>query len=511
MKLTGILDFSLGNFLCLRGLAPMGTLYNLSEPDPSIQRDLLRHHRDEMVAFLSEGEYLFFPEVILCSTLSHGDQQEKADQLYRTVQLGVTGLRSLRFEDYRISLALRRTRHRGESRLFEVLRTATVDVNDSLAHKFSRIDGNHRLSATPENPKFRDYKTPFCLILFRNETEAKRFSRILFHNINYKQIPLTMEQNLQLILDEHQLFPDDKLKTDASLGWPYYLARKLHDGLDFDLLANLRPFIEKEPRTFLIRQFTFLQKKGVLGENENAIKRYKEALGRVNAVFDTWPPLKESENQGLLAALVYYELQPSAAISSFVRWVLENHLHLIERSSAPDMIQIFDKVLASKKRRIFVSMPFGKDERTENHYLVIERVCKEINDDHELRPALKVERVDWFHDGTSYVITDKIAEMMSDCGLLIGNLTGGNVNVYHEIGWVMGKAKAEGKDTANMLLFLEESALGEADNAVGFNLRGVKQLRFRKTEEFARELRKNIELFFKLQPDQQTASHGAKT
>jgi hypothetical protein len=111
---------------------------------------------------------------------------------------------------------------------------------------------------------------------------------------------------------------------------------------------------------------------------------------------------------------------------------------------------------------------------------------------------LKVERVDWFVDGTSYEINDKIIEMMSDCGLLIGNLTYCNPNVYHEIGFVMGKAKAEGKDTPNILLFLDTSVGNAKDKKIGFNLSGVKQLRFTKTEEFAEDLHKNLERFFRL-------------
>lgn len=107
--------------------------------------------------------------------------------------------------------------------------------------------------------------------------------------------------------------------------------------------------------------------------------------------------------------------------------------------------------------------------------------------------------MDWFHDGTSYEINDKIIEMMSDCGLLIGNLTHCNPNVYHEIGFVMGKAKAKGRDTANMLLFLDESVAEDRAKFVGFNLRGIKQLRFTKPEtEFAPVLKQNIEAFYGL-------------
>ena len=184
--------------------------------------------------------------------------------------------------------------------------------------------------------------------------------------------------------------------------------------------------------------------------------------------------------------------------TSFVRWVLENHLHYITSSSARDLIQIFDQVLESRKRTVFVSMPFGKP-KADDHYAIIQRVCKEVSDLHSLKPALKVERVDWFHDGTSYEINDKIVEIMSDCGLLIGNLTYCNPNVYNEIGFVMGKAKAEGKEVANMLLFLDESVADEKDKFVGFNLRGIKQLRFVAPElGFAPPLKENIQRFLKL-------------
>jgi len=310
-------------------------------------------------------------------------------------------------------------------------------------------------------------------------------------------VPLPKEHNLRLILDDPELFEDGKLKDDPSFGWPYYLARQLQNKLDFDLLANLKPFIEKEPRSFLVDQFTFLLAEKVLGDNENALKRFKEALGRVNASFDKYPALKDSTNQGLLAALVYYELRSSATIPSFVHWVLDNHLHAIKESSSADLIKIFDQVLESRKRTIFVSMAFNKPA-TENHHAIIERVCKEVSEAFDLKPTLKVQRVDWFHDGTSYNINDKIVEMMSDCGLLIGNLTYCNPNVYHEIGFVMGKAKVEGKESPNILLFLDDSIADAKDKFVGFNLRAIKQIRFNKTEDFAKLLRKNVERFFRL-------------
>ena len=499
MRLKGVLDNALGNFLCLRGYAPMGILEECSAPDSSYQRDLLTEQREKMVAFLSQAEFLFFPEVILCTTLSESDETEMAmTDLFLKVR-GGESFQNLKFDNYSLSCAVTKTRGKGDDRAVELFRSATLQTPQNLKQKFWRIDGNHRLSAATGDARFQDYNVPFCLIFFRNLDETQRFSPVLFHNINYKQVPLTMEQNLRLILDEPEMFSDEDLKTTSSFGWAYYLARRIrhNNNLDFELLPNLKPFLGEEPRTFLVEQLTFLLDMKVLSENEESIKRLKSSLVRVNALLEAHPILMKSTNRGLLAALVYYELTPSSPVASFVRWVSDNHLHLIPKSNASDLIQIFDQVLASRKRTIFVSMAFNKTE-TENHYKIIENVCRELNDQYKLQPRLHVERVDWFHDGTSYDINDKIIDMMSDCGLLIGNLTYFNPNVYHEIGFIMGKAKAEGKDAANMLLFLDESLSNKDDMRVGFNLGSIKQIRFSSSEVFRETLRKNIERFFQL-------------
>lgn len=52
---------------------------------------------------------------------------------------------------------------------------------------------------------------------------------------------------------------------------------------------------------------------------------------------------------------------------------------------------------------------------------------------------------------------------------------------------------------ANMLRFLDESVEDDKDKFVGFNLRGIKQLRFTKLEvEFIPALRENLGKFFRV-------------
>lgn len=498
MRLKGVLDFSLGNFLCLRGFAPMGVLQDISAAPKDLQRVRKDSRLKEVADFLKRGEFVFFPEVILCAQLTDEDQSaDEAARLFESVKAGSKFSGGKFAQGISIQSQVQRSRSASDIRAVQYFQTATINIRKDLALPFARLDGNHRLSASADKV-VRDKVTPFCLILCQTSVEYQRFSRSLFHNINYKQVPLTMEENLKLILDDGELFPDSLLQTDPSFGWAYYHARKLHGKLDFDLLPNLRGFLDKEPRAFLLHQFEFLLAQGVLGDNENAIKRYKEALGRINTLLDSHPDLKECTNRGLLAALVFYDLKKDRPLRSFVAWVLSNHLHLIKESSSSDLISIFDKVLESRKRTIFVSMPFNKS-KPEDHFAIIKRVAQEVSERYSLKPALKVERVDWFQDGTSYVITDKIIEMMSDCGLLIGNLTLCNPNVYHEVGFVMGKARALGQSTANMILFLDESVADAQDKFVGFNLQGIMQLRFTKGEvEFAPKLADNLELFFKL-------------
>jgi hypothetical protein len=159
MRLKGVLEYSLGNFLCLRGFAPMGTLEKMSEPDPSYQRDLIREHKQEMVNFLNSGEFTFFPEVILCTSLTkEGEDKRDVDKLFLNALEGVS-TRRIKFGDVRISFWVYNTSNPDEIRTKDVYRTATLEIIKGSKKKFSRIDGNHRLSAAPEAQRFEKYNT----------------------------------------------------------------------------------------------------------------------------------------------------------------------------------------------------------------------------------------------------------------------------------------------------------------------------------------------------------------
>ena len=65
---------------------------------------------------------------------------------------------------------------------------------------------------------YANKRIPCCLLLFRNAEKTDKFCRALFYNINTKQIPLRMEQNLKVIIESEQTFDDDTLLKDPSFG-----------------------------------------------------------------------------------------------------------------------------------------------------------------------------------------------------------------------------------------------------------------------------------------------------
>ena len=207
--------------------------------------------------------------------------------------------------------------------------------------------------------------------------------------------------------------------------------------------------------------------------------------------------LKKSKSVGLLGAFIYFSLRENSLLNSFKHWTIENHLTLINDIQSDAIIKIYNKIISSKHKTIFVSMHFK--EETKRHYETMERVINEINEEFKLEIKLKLHRVDLFKSGTSYEITEKIFELIDDSGFLIADLTFANPNVYHEVGYLMGRNRAQNKESySNFLLILNKKHTSDANNNVAFNLRGLKQIRFDDNETLGKELKKNIMKFYNL-------------
>ena len=390
-----------------------------------------------------------------------------------------------------------------------------------------RIDGNHRLSAVegagPSEAKY-NLPTPFCIVLHDEDSRAQRFERVVFHNINAKQIPLTSEENLRLILETSEggsLFGDKTLLESPNFGPAYYLARKLLDEIDDRYLDEMRRPLEKR-RSLVLALAHLLIEKGEIGgatvmaELDAQVPRLRRAFINVSAIYGRWPKLRENACHGVLIAFLYFALHNDGRkLAAFARWVTSNridhlapvtttngtgyHYHLghIQAVDAASLVRVFESILAGRRREIFVAMAFR--EETEETYRTIKKTIQQINEKYLLDIRLREIRIDQLNRGHSYTIDDEILRAIEDSGLLIADLTFGNRNVYHEVGYLMGLNRGKGLEQSNFILIADEKARSESlESEVGFNLKSWQQLRFKSTRQLEEALTKAVEICYHL-------------
>lgn len=152
IKLSGILQYSMGGFLCLRGFASFKMLSAISEPNPEVQRELIEKHKGEMANFLNNGEYRFFPEIILSLNLTDGKKDyDVVQEFHLKLQEGKTWNKYV--DDIQFSISQNVTKNLLSKYdplpRIERINLAHIKFNERV-HKLTRIDGNHRLSAADD-------------------------------------------------------------------------------------------------------------------------------------------------------------------------------------------------------------------------------------------------------------------------------------------------------------------------------------------------------------------------
>lgn len=534
MILSGILHTSLGGFTVIRGVAPLGELARCSRFDSAYQRNLIETHRSEIEQFLTDRQFLFFPEVVLSASLNF-DYAKARGKIVQPLGDLFTGKGFISNVD---GLAVRVLKTKLPKGL-EVIggsaapTLAFIDIpDDQLArndglHLF-RIDGNHRLSAArdlKQSDVTYQLSTPFCIVLHQDPTEKQRFEKVVFHNINAKQIPLTSEENLRLILQigEGSLFNDEDLLTKASFGPAYWLARYLLPEFNAEFLSGLKKHFDNK-HTLALSLAQFLMAKQVIPLEANAatlqaqLPRVRAALKAVNIGYEahSGQPLRDSACHGVLTAFVYFALKSEGRqLPAFTRWIESNRIdrlspatttrglgyhHHLGRTQAVDaasLVDVFESVLTARQRQIFISMAFR--EETKETFETIKKTVKQINETRQLDIHLREIRIDQFNKGHSYTIDDEILKVIEGCGLLIADLTFGNRNVYHEIGYLMGLNRGKGLAHDNFILIADKNTRGsELESDIGFNLKSWQQLRFESTRQLEEALTESIEIFYGL-------------
>ena len=477
VKLSGILEYSMGGFLCLRGFADYKTLARISKENPDVQRSLIEEHKGEMAEFLNRGLYRFFPEVVLSVSLLSNNNYADVDRFFETVRTFGSWKENL--GNINISIF---NHEAGDKN-----RVAHFAFDESFI-QLNRVDGNHRLSAADEVTS--SFKVPFCLVLCRNTEEESQYSRAIFHNINSKQIPLKLEENLKVILTSENAFSNDLLKTDPSFGWAYYLARVTANSINFSDYPFINMLIQQEKYTFLVEVFDSLIKSRNLPEDESALDMFSGQLQEIDHALRDVQLNSLPQNIAVIGALSFYKLIDQNKYFRFISWIKENCIADAPNIHMHDLISIYDKVYESSPKAVFVSMKFGAE--TEDTYQAI----KDIRDilKRENNFDLKIIRVDEHEDGYSDEIYHRIVDGIREASLVIADLSYGNKNVHHEIGYAQGIGK-------KVLLIYQSRDGVDSKTEIGSNISMHDQLRFKTRAELRPQLLLKLRQFFGISSD----------
>lgn len=448
VKLSGILEYSMGGFLCLRGFASYKMLSAISKSNVEVQRGLINEHKGDMARFLNAGEYKFFPEVILATNLTDGTKDfDELDLFHTSLQSGQTWNKSI--GNFRFNIS----RHASKNIINQYDKSPRekriylthIKFDESVC-ELIRIDGNHRLSAADEVET--DFTLPFCLLLFRNPSENDQFTRAIFHNINAKQIPLNLEENLKVILESPQVFSDEMLIRDPSFGWKYYLARKILQSFDFSYFPAISSYIRQAKCSFFVELFGFLLKDQIIEEDDSAIAKVKSQLVKVEHALVESEITATTTNIAIIGALAYYRLTNKFKYRGFLSWIKKNNIGNVEKLHIDDVINLYDEIHEHVPKKVFLARWYPAE--TDIEY---KRSLHRINAMKEVTDELNLQLTDL---GTRDTGTFDIREVMyhdiKECDIFVADLTGARHNVMIEVGYALKHI-----DTGRMVFYFQET------------------------------------------------------
>lgn len=488
MRLTGIIDYTMDNFLCVRGFAAMFDLAKISKADENIQRDLIEEHRGEMETFLSDGKFTFFPEVILCANMQGSEKDIEKIECFREAIRTERGIPIININNIKYRVKRNVAKKENNDLAYDITQTIIMEFDKSsiIGKEFLRIDGNHRLSAVNERSTYAGKRIPYCLLLFRDAVETDKFCRALFYNINTKQVPLKMEQSLKVIIESEHTFDDETLKNDPSFGYNYFLTRQIIRNLDLSEFPFVKMLVS-DKYTYFVDVLKLLIDNKLIEKNDESVQTISSALSNINEALQVAAVKDAPKNLAIIGAFSFYMLANRHKAEMFLKWARLNNLTDISGLHICDVIDIYNKIYDNSPKKVFMSMWF--DKKTEDTYKEIKDVKEIVLRDYKI--DIEIIKVDEHKDGYSDVISKRILEGIDNCDLLIADLSYGNKNVHHEIGY------AQGKNKKVLLLYHMREGADPADE-IGSNLSMHDQLRFNTYGELRDGLLKKIKDRFSL-------------
>jgi nucleoside 2-deoxyribosyltransferase len=438
MKLTGIIH-TLGGFHTIRGFAKLNEIAYVSEVE-DFQRDLIPEHKDEIKEYYLRKKDLFFPEIVLSHTLKYDFSKVGAisginplNDIVLAKKDFTSNIDSIKFKPLKTEV--------GSQRVIEI----TIDDEWLKLNKpFSRIDGNHRISAylePDEHKPFDEFVAPFCIVLLDDTVESKKSKKVVFHNINSKARNLTTEEELKSIISDDD-FTDAELTEN--FGKNYFYTRLLKNGFNGDLseiLLNVyNAFLNSKSKDFTVTVFfkliTFLVENKLIEKEEDIISIVVPAIQKVNGEFFKKEKIVASHNSAFFIASVGIELYKKMNVSYFVSWLSKNQLGDLEEIKAQSIFDIYLKI-NEHNPKVFVAMPYFSEDEIATYNSAYQRVITKINEDAsdiiiDLIPIM-------MHKGGTKDIVVDMFDKIDNSDIFIADISRANANVAYELGYARSK------------------------------------------------------------------------
>jgi hypothetical protein len=440
------------SFYAFRGYAKPNDIVRYSEAYSGYQRNLNIEHTQAIAQYFRDGINVFSPEVILAYSVEDWWDEDLNPSFFGEAWCGggispvdylvnknsVSKHRKVILKD---SAGVRVTRL--STNFGENVNLATILLPDNLTTRpFRRIDGNHRIEAMSliEGQK-ADYQIPICIVFlkadfFEGQTDTDmdtvKTEAMIFHNINSKQIPLTLEENLRVIIENESMFSDDELKNASAFGLHYFLARKLLKEVNLINYRNIDRYITGLKYSFFVDLFRRLITSSPAFANDDAFRELITRFVDIETALEELYQVSANNNIAIIGTMAYYRISEPEKYPYFVKWVTKNHLGDVKNIHIDDIIGIYDKIYESRPKKVFLARWYPDENNTEHanaeHRLTAIRTAVESYD-------LKLELVDMgTRDAGTFSIREAIDRELPISDLFIADLTGARPNVMVEVG-----------------------------------------------------------------------------
>lgn len=363
-KLEGIIYNAFQGYIVLRGFAPIGDIASISKKPSAYQRDTTEQHLIEIVNYL-EDDNAYFPEVTLAYRVDD----------YAGLITSIAGDKVVEKEDGTFVKGLH-------------ILSGYIPINGNRAHqaflelkkpneneKLIRVDGNHRLSPFSEkiewwykfidvpekiqnDPNEADKEMwiknqaqlfkerlsqriiPFTVVL-SDKKDADNFEALIFHDINFRALPLKQEASLKIISELNAFEDKEKLGDEYPLAID--LINKVKTGL-YDSIYWLNTKRDEKDtyyRTSCLRiiQLILAQKEAIEKEivtNREMIERYRKEIttfGKKRRLLKKNAKKKQKEIQKVEIKYSNFRIQSSYKVLCIEKGTIENNYKTAKNES----------------------------------------------------------------------------------------------------------------------------------------------------------------------------------